>query len=90
LDTTGNEQRVGTDHECVGPLLYDGRKGRIDVAIGGGSEDLDLPRDSGSNRLRVFGHDLGIRSFRIDEDGKASSCRQQFVQEPRNYAMRKT
>ena len=36
LDATADEQRVGTNQECVGPILHKARKGRIDLAIGAG------------------------------------------------------
>ena len=45
------EERVGIDEECVGPLLHEARKGRIDLVIGAGGEDFDLPPDGRSRRL---------------------------------------
>jgi hypothetical protein len=42
LDATVAEQRGGTDQKCVGLLLRQARKGRVNVAIGTDCDDFDL------------------------------------------------
>jgi hypothetical protein len=48
LDAAVGEKHVGADRKCLGQLLHQAGKGRIDLAIGAGGEDFDLP----SNGLR--------------------------------------
>jgi hypothetical protein len=40
---TVDEEVVGMDQECVGPLLHEGDKGRVDVVVRGSGEDFNLP-----------------------------------------------
>src|SRR3954469_24698128 len=76
FSATADEQCVGTDEECVGPLLHECRKGCIDAAIRAGGEDFDLPSDGRSRRLHFC--DEGLSDKRIvgvDERGKARLVR---------------
>ena len=59
LHATGDEQHIGTDQECIGPLFHERRKGRIDVAIRTGGDDFDLPPDGRSRRLHFCDKGLG-------------------------------
>ena len=82
LHAPGDEQRVGTDQECIGPLFHKRRKGRIDVAICAGGDDFDLPPDRRSRRLQFRDKGLGNkRIVGIDERGKARGSRQQLTQQ---------
>src|SRR5262249_33598735 len=40
---TAVEQRIVIDQQCVGPLMPEARKGRIDLVIGARGENFDLP-----------------------------------------------
>jgi hypothetical protein len=44
--------RLGTDQECIGTFLHKARKSRIDVAIGAGGEDFNLPPNDCSRCTR--------------------------------------
>jgi len=80
LYATAVEQRIVTDQECVGPLMPETRKGRIDLATGARGEDFDLPPNGHSRCPHVC--DRGLRNngiVRIDEHGKACGSRQQLV-----------
>jgi hypothetical protein len=74
------------------PLLFTsansadhGRKGSVDVAMGAGGDDLDLPPDDGSCRCHVLGHGLGSNQVvRIDEQTKPLGSRPQLMQQPQD------
>jgi hypothetical protein len=76
LHAAGGEKRVGPDQERVGPLLHHACEGRIDLAIGAGGKNFDLPPNGRSRRLRVRGHGCGSTwNIGIDEHGKARGRR---------------
>ncbi len=43
LDAAVGKKDVRTDQKCVSPHLHEARKGHIDLAIGAGGEDFNLP-----------------------------------------------
>src|SRR5262249_59317853 len=75
LHATAVEQWIGTDHECVGPLLQQAHEGRINVASAPGIENFDLLTDGRSGGLRISDQGLGIAIVWIDQYGKAYSTR---------------
>ena len=77
------EQRAGTDQERINWLLRKARKDRINIAAGGGFEDLDLlPNGRGrSPNVRDKGFSEGIVG--IDQHGNAHGSRLQLMQQPK-------
>jgi hypothetical protein len=43
LHPTAEIQRIGVDHDRLGALVQKDRKGRVDLAIGAGIQNFDLP-----------------------------------------------
>ena len=66
LSATGAKKRIGTDEDRGGPRLHHSRKGRVDFAIGAGSQHIDVASDGGSSRLRV--HDNGFSDWAASID----------------------
>ena len=42
LDATADEERIGGDEECVGPVAHESAEGRLDLTTGAGLEDRNL------------------------------------------------
>ena len=42
LDATADEERIGGDEECVGPVARESCEGRLDLAAGAGVKDRNL------------------------------------------------
>ena len=42
LIAPAEEERIGGDKECAGPLLDDGCEGRVEVAFAAGFQDMQL------------------------------------------------
>src|SRR5262249_12627714 len=79
---TAVEQRIVTDQECVGPLMPEARKGRIDLVIGARAKNFDLPPNGHSCCAQVCDRGLSNSGIVwIDEHGEACGSRQQLVQE---------
>jgi hypothetical protein len=53
LHATVREQIVGTDQECIDPLLLDAREGCVNLAISASSEDFELPPNGRRRSLCV-------------------------------------
>ena len=86
LHATGDEQRVRTDQECIGPLFDERCKGIVDVTTCAGADDFDLLPDSRSRRLQF--RDIGLRDkgiLGIDEHTKARCSGQKLVEEPEPF-----
>ena len=80
LNTTADEQCVGTDQKCIGPLFHECPKGRIDVALRAGGDDFDLPSDGRTRRLHFCDEGLSDkRVVGVDECSKACGFRQQLM-----------
>jgi hypothetical protein len=71
---------------CACPRLHHGCKGRVDSAIGAGSQHIDVPSAGGSSRLRVRDDGFSDRTVPIDQHGKAHRSRQQLLQQPSRFA----
>ena len=55
------EQGIGVNQKCVCRVLCKPREDGINIAVGGGSENFDLPPDDNSSGLGFFGHKLSTR-----------------------------
>src|SRR5215831_14189305 len=82
LYATVDEEVVGMDHKCVGPLLHKARKGRVDLGSRAGGEELDLRTNGRRRSLHIFLQRFSSRILQIGEHPKVRGCRQQLVQEP--------
>jgi hypothetical protein len=71
---------LGVDQEAVSPIVHKGGKGRIDLAISAGEDDLNLSPGR-SRRPQVSDHGLKPRKSGTDKQGKARRCRHQLTQE---------
>ena len=81
---TAVEQRIVIDQQCVGPLMPEARKGRIDLVIGARGENFDLPPNGYSCCPHVCDRGLSNSGIVwIDEHGETCGSRQQLVQEPK-------
>jgi hypothetical protein len=75
----GHQQRIG-------PLLRKARKGSVDVEIGCGAEDVDLPPDRCCCRLHLCDRGLPGPNAGSDKQRKALRSWQELVQEPKPLA----
>ena len=82
------EELVRTDENCVDPLLLKACKGRLDVPIRTGVNDLDLPSNDRSSRLSFSDQRLGNRTIWIDERGNAQSSGSSTRRDPYSHASR--
>jgi hypothetical protein len=87
LDATGAEQDLRSNQQRIGPLLRKSRKGSIDVEIGGGAEDFDLPPDRCRCRLHLCDRGLPGPCAGSDKQRKALRSWQERVQEPKPLAL---
>jgi hypothetical protein len=78
LFAVGVKERAHFDDERAGVFLDQGRKGRIDVGFGSGSENEKLLRDSTRRCLDIFDPRSGNRIIRVDEGGDDGGIRYQF------------
>src|SRR6516164_3430411 len=81
LHATVRKQIVGTNQECIDPLLHNAREGCVNLPISASGEDLELPPNGRRSSLRVLDPGLSNkRIVRVDKHGKAGGPGQQFVQ----------
>ena len=82
LNTPADEERVGANEKCVGPVAHEGSEGRLDLAAGAGVEDLNLQSD-GACRFRYLSQrGLGDGSIgRINQHGDTNRLGHQLVQQ---------
>ena len=78
----GVEQRGGTYQQCINRLLGKPRKGRINVAGGGGLENFDLLSNGRGRSLNVRDKGLCGGEVRIDQHANAHGSRLQLMQQP--------
>src|SRR4051794_8645949 len=77
------EQWAGTDHERINRLLRKARKGRIDIAAGGGFEDFDLLPKGRGRSLNVGDKGLIEGKFGLNQHANAHGSRLQLMQQPK-------
>ena len=77
------EERVAADEKGIGALVGKGGKRRIDLADGGGVEDLDLQPDGGSRFLHVAQCGFGVCGIgRVDQHGNSDRLGHHVMQKP--------
>src|SRR2546430_6967703 len=67
LEPPAEEERVGSDHECIGTVADERREGGFDLAAVARPSHADLNADGGSRCRHLSGHDLGIAVVGIDQ-----------------------
>ena len=83
LDASADEEGVGSNEECLGPVAHDGGEGHIDLAAGAGVDDLNLQSETECSFGYLSQRGLGIRRIgRIDQHGNSNRFGHQVVQEP--------
>src|SRR5438105_366457 len=82
LHSAGEEQNLLSHQECLRSILRKAYKDRVDLEIGAGCQDFDLPAGARSRRFYLRNRWFGDRTAGIDEKGKARRSREQFAQEP--------
>src|SRR5262249_51444996 len=75
-----DKQRIGANYEGIEAILHEACKSGVDLQRGCGGEEFNLPSDDGCRGPHVIDR-TGKRRW-SDEDGKATSFRSQFLQEP--------
>ena len=86
LHAKGDEQRFGTDHQCIDPLFDKRREGRVDFSICAGGDNFDLPPDRGGRRVQFRDKGIGSKGIvGIDKHAKSRGARHQLVQEPESF-----
>src|SRR2546430_3706474 len=80
LHPTVDEEGVGMDHKCVGPLLQKARKGRVNLGSSAGREELDLWTNSRRRGFDIFLQGFSSRIFGLTSTAKRvavgnSSCK---------------
>src|SRR5262245_32587671 len=81
LYVTAVEQRVGTYQQRINWLLGKPRKGRINIAAGGGLEDFDLLPGGQGRSLNVRDKGLCGSEVGIDHHANAQGSRLQLMQQ---------
>src|SRR4029453_8242846 len=70
LDSSGVEEPVGGNEECVGPVARNSGEGRLDLPAGAGVDDLNLQSEGACSFRYVSYHEFGNRVIgRIDQHG---------------------
>src|SRR6516162_9588852 len=80
LDAPAREEDITSDVQGVGAIAHEGGKGRLNLAPGGGVEDLDLQSHC-TGGFRHVSYALGTSDIgRIDQHGNPNCLGQQLVQ----------
>src|SRR5262249_43250647 len=86
LNATRAEQYLRSHQQRIRPLLRKARKDSVDVEIGCGAEDVDLPPDRRRCRLHLCDRGLPEPNAGSDKQRKALGSWQELVQEPKPLA----
>src|SRR2546430_6342120 len=83
LEPPAEEERVGSDHECIGTVADERREGGFDLAAVARPSHADLNADGGSRCRHLSGHDLGIAVVGIDQKSDPRRARNKLAQYPK-------
>ena len=76
LDAPADEEGVGSNEECLGPVAHEGGEGHIDLAAGAGIDELNLQSEAACSFRYLSQRGLGIRRIaRIDQHGNSNRFR---------------
>jgi hypothetical protein len=68
LFVSADEEWIGSDDDPAGSQLNEGREGRLDVAIGAGTQNMELQPTAAGCSLQAARQGLGIDAIgRVDE-----------------------
>jgi hypothetical protein len=82
LHATIDEKRVGTNNKRIRRILHERGKGRFDLTIGAGPENVDVQPGDRRCRFHVLDHTLGRnRIGRIDKERDTCGARRHLMQQ---------
>jgi hypothetical protein len=76
-----NEERVGSDHQCVDFVAAKRREGGLDFKAVARTNNLQLDADHGGRPYQIFGEGFGCRLIRIRQRTNASDSRKKLAQQ---------
>ncbi len=80
LSAPADEEHIGADHQRPGAQLNRACKGRVEVTLGAGVEDMELQCKTARGGLRISRLDFRIRIIRIHQHANDAGVWNQLVQ----------